>query len=59
MLTNLVFFRAKPGQTKSLGEALTDLLDRTRQEVGCISYDLHQSLQDSDSRDRSPSSQAS
>ena len=49
MLTNLAFFRAKPGQTKSLGKALTDLVNPTRQEAGCISYDLHQSLQDSDS----------
>jgi NAD(P)-dependent dehydrogenase (short-subunit alcohol dehydrogenase family)/quinol monooxygenase YgiN len=49
MLTNLAFFRAQPGQTKSLGKALTDLVDPTRQEAGCISYDVHQSLQDSDS----------
>ena len=49
MLTSLAFFRAKSGQTKSLGKALTDLVDPTRQEAGCISYDVHQSLQDSDS----------
>src|SRR6266852_742814 len=49
MLTNLAFFRAQQGQTKSLGKALTDLVDPTRQEAGCISYDVHQSLQDSDS----------
>jgi quinol monooxygenase YgiN len=49
MLTNLAFFRAKPGQTKSLGNALTDLVDATRQEAGCISYDLHKSLEDPDS----------
>lgn|GEM_PF-36356 len=49
MLANLAFFRAKPGQTKSLGKALTDLVEPTRQEAGCISYDLHQSLQDADS----------
>lgn len=49
MLTNLAFFRAKQGQTKSLGKALNDLVDPTRQEAGCISYDLHQSSQDADS----------
>lgn len=49
MLTNLAFFRAKQGQTKSLGKALTDLVDPSRQEDGCISYDVHQSLQDADS----------
>lgn len=49
MLSNLAFFRAKPGQTKSLGKTLTDLVDPTRQEVGCISYDLHQFIQDADS----------
>ena len=49
MLTNFAFFRAKPGQTKTLGKALTGLVDPTRQEAGCISYDLHQSLQDADS----------
>src|ERR1700704_115309 len=49
MLTNLAFFRAKTGQTKSLGKALTDIVDLTRQEAGNISYDLHQSPQDPES----------
>lgn len=49
MITNLAFFRAKPGQTELLGKALTDLVEPTRQEAGCISYDLHQSLEDADS----------
>src|SRR5262245_12120285 len=49
MLTNLAFFRAKPGQTTSLGKALRDLVNPTRQEAGCIFYDLHQSQEDADS----------
>lgn len=46
MLINLAFFHSKPGQTKLLGRALTELVDPTRDEPGCISYDLHQSLND-------------
>jgi hypothetical protein len=36
MLTNLAFFSAKPGQAKSLGKALTGLVD-----PGCICYNLN------------------
>jgi quinol monooxygenase YgiN len=47
-LTNLAFFRAKPGQTLSLGLALSALVEPTRDESECINYDLHQSRDDAD-----------
>jgi NAD(P)-dependent dehydrogenase (short-subunit alcohol dehydrogenase family)/quinol monooxygenase YgiN len=46
MLTNLALFRAKPDQAKALGVAMTDLVEPTRREAGCVSYDLHQSFDD-------------
>jgi hypothetical protein len=49
VLTNLAFFRARPGQAKALGAALTDLVDPTRREAGSVSYDLHQSFGDASS----------
>jgi quinol monooxygenase YgiN len=47
-LTNVVFFRAQPNQTQALGTALTALVEPTRAETGCLNYDLHQSLDDTD-----------
>jgi quinol monooxygenase YgiN len=46
-LTNLAFFRAKPGQTLSLGLALSALV-ATRGESECLNCDLHQSRDDAD-----------
>jgi NADP-dependent 3-hydroxy acid dehydrogenase YdfG/quinol monooxygenase YgiN len=46
VLTNLALFRAKPGQAEALGVALTDLVEPSRREAGCVSYDLHQSFDD-------------
>lgn len=43
-LTNLAFFRAAAGQADALGAALTALVAPTRQEAGCLTYDLHRSL---------------
>jgi quinol monooxygenase YgiN len=47
-LTNLAFFRARAGQTQPLGSALRALVDPTRAEAECLSYDLHQSIDDGD-----------
>jgi quinol monooxygenase YgiN len=42
-LTNLAFFRAKPGRSKELGEALLALVSPSRQEAGSLRYEIHQS----------------
>jgi quinol monooxygenase YgiN len=47
-LTNIAFFRAQPNQTQALGTALSALVEPTRAETGCLNYDLHQSLDDTD-----------
>jgi quinol monooxygenase YgiN len=47
-LTNLAFFRARSGQTQVLGSALSALVDPTRAETECLTYDLHHSLDDAD-----------
>ena len=44
-LTNLAFFRARPGQTEALGAAL---VAPTRGEAGYLNYDLHQSLENAE-----------
>jgi quinol monooxygenase YgiN len=49
MLTNVALLRAKPGQAEALGSALTGLVEPSRRDAGCISYDLHQSLEDANS----------
>jgi hypothetical protein len=45
-LTQLAFFRARAGQTRALGAALSDRVEPTRREAECINYDLHQSAED-------------
>ena len=40
-------FQARPGQESALRLALLGLLTPTRQEPGCLNYDLHQSAEDS------------
>lgn len=47
-LTNLAFFRARPGKTHALGAALSALVVPTRSEKECLAYSLHQSLDDAD-----------
>ena len=45
-LTVIATFHARPGQEAVLRAALTGLLAPTRQEAGCINYDLHASPDD-------------
>lgn len=40
-LTVFAIFKAKPGQEAALKNELLALLPPTRQEAGCINYDLH------------------
>ena len=44
MLTVFAFAQARPGKEKELKEALLTLVAHTRQETGCINYDLHRHL---------------
>lgn len=43
MLTNVAFFTALPGQSDALGQRLLALVGPTRQEPGCVRYDVYQS----------------
>jgi quinol monooxygenase YgiN len=45
-LTVVATFQARPGKEAELRAALTGLLAPTRQEPGCLNYDLHQSVQE-------------
>ncbi|WP_404425585.1 putative quinol monooxygenase [Thalassospira australica] len=45
-LTVLAIARAKPGKETELGERLLALVEPSRAEEGCISYDIHQSNDD-------------
>lgn len=47
-LTHLAFFRAQPGQSDALGEALCALVEPTRAEPDCIDYDIHRSQDEPD-----------
>ncbi|TPK96898.1 antibiotic biosynthesis monooxygenase [Mesorhizobium sp. B2-4-12] len=47
-VTNLAFFRARPGRTNELGIALMALVEPTRSESECLTYNLHQSVEDPD-----------
>lgn len=40
-VTVIATFQAKPGKEAELRQALTGLVEPTRQEPGCINYDLH------------------
>lgn len=44
-LTVVATFAAKPGKEAELRAALTGLLAPTRQEAGCLNYDLHQATE--------------
>ncbi|MGO9568847.1 MAG: putative quinol monooxygenase [Desulfomonilaceae bacterium] len=44
MLTLVAIAQAKPGKEKVLEDTLLELVALTRQEAGCINYDLHRSL---------------
>ncbi len=45
-VTLIALFQAKPGQEIELRNALTGLVAPTRQEAGCLNYDLHVSPED-------------
>ncbi|MCW8125841.1 putative quinol monooxygenase [Microbulbifer halophilus] len=45
-LTLVAFIRAKQGLEDELGRRLQALIAPTRQEAGCINYDLHRSNDD-------------
>jgi len=48
-LTNLAFFRARRGQSEAASAAaLAALVEPTRGEAGCLTYDLHQSLENAE-----------
>ncbi|MFC3215714.1 putative quinol monooxygenase [Novosphingobium panipatense] len=44
--TNLAQMRAKPGRSEALGAALQSLVAPSRDEPGCIIYQVHQSTED-------------
>jgi len=46
VVTVIAAFQAKPGQEKALRETLTALVAPTRNEDGCLNYDLHVSSAD-------------
>jgi quinol monooxygenase YgiN len=43
-LTVMALLRAKPGNEEAVKQGLLALLEPTRNEPGCINYDLHQSV---------------
>ncbi len=45
-ITVIATFQARPGQEAELKKALLSLVAPTRQEAGCLNYDLHQSPAD-------------
>ena len=45
-MTLVVVFRARPGREEALGDALLALVGPTLAEDGCLSYDLHRSIED-------------
>lgn len=45
-VTVVATFHAKPGQEAELKKALISLVAPTRQEKGCLNYDLHVSAED-------------
>ncbi|MDO3635145.1 putative quinol monooxygenase [Mycolicibacterium arseniciresistens] len=47
-MTNIAFIKAKSGLGDELGRRLTDLVEPSREEAGCINYDLHRSETDPD-----------
>ena len=45
-LTVVAIFRARPAKELALGTALQAMLQPTREEAGCMNYDLHQAEDD-------------
>ncbi|TWI57405.1 quinol monooxygenase YgiN [Pseudomonas duriflava] len=48
MLTNVAFFNARLGQGDALGQRLLALAGPTRQEPGCVRYDIYRATDSSD-----------
>ena len=46
LVTVVATFQARPGKEAALREALFSLIAPTRQEAGCVSYDMHVSADD-------------
>ena len=44
-LTVIAYITAKAGHQDQVRDALLDLVAQTRNEKGCVNYDLHQSLE--------------
>ncbi len=44
LVTVIASMQAAPGRADALREALTALVEPTRQEDGCVNYDLHESI---------------
>ncbi|MBM7326099.1 antibiotic biosynthesis monooxygenase [Agrobacterium sp. S2] len=47
-LTNVAFFKAKPGRSEELGVALLALVSPSRREPGSLRYEIYQSKDSSD-----------
>lgn len=47
-VTNIAFIRAQAGCSEELGRRLLGLVAPSRQEAGCINYDVHRSDADPD-----------
>ena len=48
-VTNAAFFTARPNMSTVLGARLLELVPFTRQEPGCLRYEIHHSKDDPDS----------
>jgi quinol monooxygenase YgiN len=48
LLTVIAFMPAAAGKREELKTALEALIEPTRQEDGCVNYDLHQGVEDPD-----------
>ena len=47
-LTHAAFFRARPNLSKALGARLLELVSPTRDEAGCLRYEIYRSTDDPD-----------
>jgi quinol monooxygenase YgiN len=45
-MTLVAIFRARPGYEEALGDTLRGLVGPTLAEAGCLTYDLHRSIDD-------------
>ena len=48
LLTVITYMRAASGKREAFRAALESLVEPTREEKGCVNYDLYQSIQDPD-----------